>query len=269
MQNCIYALLALTVFTMSSCEKVIDINLNNASKKYVIEGMLSDQSGSCKVLITTTRNFDEDNSFVGISGAQVTIADGTGPELSLVESSNGIYENKSITGIVGHTYNLKVIINGEQFTASSTIPEKVLFDTLFVNDEVIFGELIKLVNLRYPDPVGRGNSYRFIQYINGEKDKTIFIRNDDLNDGRIIETVLFSLNDDDDEEESKISKGDEVRIEMLCVDAAVYKYWFSLDQSALGTNESASPANPVTNITGGALGYFSAHTYQTDSLISP
>jgi len=39
-----------------------------------------------------------------------------------------------------------------------------------------------------------------------------------------------------------------------------------MDQSSLG-NGSNLAANPVTDIVGGALGYFSAHTSQTRSII--
>jgi len=53
---------------------------------------------------------------------------------------------------------------------------------------------------------------------------------------------------------------------MICNDAAVYKYWYSLNDGATGTGQSASPANPVTNISGGALGYFSAQTVRTKGI---
>jgi hypothetical protein len=61
--------------------------------------------------------------------------------------------------------------------------------------------------------------------------------------------------------------GDTVAVEMHCIDPAMYKYWFSLSQSATGETETASPANPVTNLSGGTLGYFSAHTVRSKSII--
>ncbi|HKZ66576.1 MAG TPA: hypothetical protein VJ111_09490, partial [Chitinophagaceae bacterium] len=66
-----------------------------------------------------------------------------------------------------------------------------------------------------------------------------------------------------------IKSGDTVKLDMLCIDPAVYKYWYSVNQSATGNSQSASPANPVSNISGGALGYFSAHTIQTKTLLVP
>jgi hypothetical protein len=56
---------------------------------------------------------------------------------------------------------------------------------------------------------------------------------------------------------------------MMCIENAVFKYWFSLNQSATGNSQSASPANAVSNISGGALGYFSAHTVETREIVAP
>ena len=53
---------------------------------------------------------------------------------------------------------------------------------------------------------------------------------------------------------------------MICNDAAVYKFWYSLNNGATGTGESASPSNPVSNISGGVIGYFSAQTIQSRSI---
>jgi hypothetical protein len=149
------------------------------------------------------------------------------------------------------------------------MPGKVNMDTLYISDEILFGENTKLANTSYQDPPGKGQCYRYIQYINDKKTKTIFTNNDDYIDGNYVEAKLWYLTDDDTAEDEKIKTGDTVRLEMLCIDQAVYKFWFSLTQSATGNSQSASPANAVTNITGGALGYFSAHTVQSKTLVVP
>ncbi|MFT3824704.1 MAG: DUF4249 domain-containing protein [Chitinophagaceae bacterium] len=258
----------LGVLTLSSCEKVISVNLNNTEKKYVVEGILTNQANSAKVLISQTNDFDDDNNFPAISGAQVTITDANGATTTLTEGSAGTY-TASLQGVPGKTYSLKVVINGTTFTASSTMPQPVPLDTVYITDESIFGDTRKTVNVKYKDPVGTGNNYRFIQYVNSVKEKTIFVRNDDLSDGRTVDIPLWVRNDNnDDNDDDKIKSGDIVKVDMLCIDAAVYKYWFSLDQSATGES-NVTPANPVSNIQGGALGYFSAHTLQSKTITVP
>jgi len=253
----------------SSCRKVIDVDIKDAEPKYVVEAIVSDSTGETKVLLSTTKNISENNDFPGISGATVTITDNTGIITVFTETTAGYYEAPGFTGEPGKTYSLYINLNGQVFTASSTMPQKINLDTLFTSNEILFGETRKLANIAYQDPPGKGHCYRYVQYVNGKKTKPIFANNDDYSDGKYVETKLWYLVDEDENKDEEIKSGDTVRIDMLCIEPAVYKYWFSIYQSATGNSQSASPANPVTNIKGGALGYFSAQTIQTRSVLVP
>ena len=259
---CIVFLLMLT----TSCEKVIDVTLNNAEKKYVIEGVLTNQPGNCVVLLSQTKDFDDNNEFAGVSGATIQITEQGGATTLLTESSTGVYQATTLSGSSGKTYELSVAINGQSFTATSAMPQQVNMDSIFVTNDNVRGNTRKLVNVQYKDPVTTGNNYRFIQYVNGLKEQQIFIRNDELTNGNTSITPLRYPRSDEDE--NNIQQGDQVKVDMLCIDAAVYKYWYSLNRSATGGGGqmSATPANPVTNIQGGALGYFSAHTLQSKTM---
>lgn len=260
--------LALMALALSSCEKVIDVDLNEAEKKYVIEANLSDQPGSALVQLTQTKNFDEENDFPGVSGAVVTIVESGGSSYTLTESAPGKYTHPSLQAIGGRQYTLTVQINGEQFTAVSDAPAAVEIDSLFITDETLFGDVQKTVNIRFQEPPGRGNNYRFIQYINGDKEKQVIVSNDDYIDGRLVTSKLFYFVDEDENEEP-IKSGDNVKVEFLTIDAAMYKYWFSLSRSSSGGSQQGSPGNPVSNIEGGALGYFSAHGLRTQTITVP
>lgn len=251
---------------ITSCEKVIDVKLDSVAKKYVIEGNISDEPGVCQVKITQTKDFNEDNTFPGVSGAIVTVSDNGGTPVLLTETSTGVYETTAINGTVGHTYTLKVQIGEQTFTAPSTMPVLVPFDSMYIDDRVLFGDPKKVPTLKYTDPEGKGNGYHFIQYKNGVRESTIFVRNDDFTDGNDITTALISFGDDDEEDD--IKTGDTIRVVMECIDVAGYKYWSSLE-AASGDSNNATPANPVSNITGGALGYFSAHTTQEKTVVVP
>lgn len=261
--------LLLITFSLYSCQKVIDVDVKNAEKKYVVEAIVTDEPGASKVLLSTTLNMSEPSDFPGISGAVVTITDDGGNSTLFTETTAGAYAAPSFTGIIGKTYSLEIQLNGETFTAKSTMPQKINLDTLFISDEILFGETRKLANISYKDPAGKGQYYRYVQYVNGKKIKPIFTNSDDYTDGKQVEIKLWYLVDEDENPEEEIKSGDTVRVDLLCIDTAAHKYWFSLFQSATGTSQSASPANPVTNISGGALGYFSAHTTQSRTVVVP
>ncbi|MBX3254019.1 MAG: DUF4249 domain-containing protein [Chitinophagaceae bacterium] len=257
-------LLPVIAVAFTSCEKVIDIDLNDVEKKYVIEGVLTDEAGSATVLISQTKNFSDNNEFTGVTGAAVTISGSDGSTTALEEVQPGVYQSTALTGESGKKYSLSVETDGKTFTASATIPAKVNMDSLYITEDYLFGEIRKTANVQFKDPPGRGQSYRFIQYINGVKEKRIFIRNDDYTDGNSSLVKLRSPGDGDEE----IKAGDTIKVQMLCIDPAVYNYWYSfLSGGASGDSNSASPANPVSNINGGALGYFSAHTLQTKEVV--
>ncbi|MFI5131720.1 MAG: DUF4249 domain-containing protein [Chitinophagales bacterium] len=261
-------ILITTAVILTSCEKVIQLDLNNSEKKYVIEAVITDQPGTAQVMITETKDFDEDNIFPGISGAVVTIHESGGAITTLTETSAGKYESPTLTGISGKTYDLTVNISGKNFSAVSTMPQRVNLDTIYITDEFIFSETRKIVNADFRDPAGRGNNYRLIQYVNGLKEKQLFIQNDDYTDGRLNNNKLYYFTDENDDS-TIIKSGDDVRIDLLCIDPGIFKFWFSLARGSTGSTDQAAPSNPVTNMQGGALGYFSAHTLQTKTMVAP
>jgi hypothetical protein len=247
--------LFITLFSMTSCEKVIDIKLNEGETKYVIEGELDDTNQPYYVTISQTVGFSSTNQFPTISGALVIIADNTSAD-TLKEVRAGRYEGNKLRRVQGNTYRLSIKVADQEFTASSTMPQKVNLDSLEITELNFLGNRNKALIPKYKDPVGRGNYYRFIEYINGKRSKAIFVQDDQQNDGGISTRPLAG----GDEEKQA---GDNVEIEMQCIDSQVYLYFFSLDQlSGGGPNSSATPTNPVANISGGALGYFNAHTSQ-------
>lgn len=248
----------------TSCEKEVDIKLDDVEKKYVIEGTVTDREGGTHVWVSQTKNFSEDNSRVGVSGAIVEITDGH-TTYTLEEKEKGRYSAPELKGAVGDTYQLTVRVGAEEFTGHSTIPTNVPMDSLYISREFLFDEIENLPTIDYRDPEGERNYYRFVLYVNDMKKRDIFAFDDDLTDGNAQSVRLFYLGDDADDEDprnDKIKSGDHVRVQMLCTDDAVFKYFYSLAEGASGTPNGAIPANPVSNIEGGALGYFSAHTIQ-------
>jgi len=253
------------IFAFYSCQKVIDLKLHNADIKYVVEGIITNEPGVCKVTLTQSKPFYENNLFPGISGATVTVKDND-VEYSLPERQTGVYETNLINGTPGHIYQLSVIINNDVFTASSKMPSPVPLDTLYISNGP-FGEF-RFASVGYHDPAGVSNSYRFVQYLNGVKDPAIFWQNDEFTDGQSV-SIQLDTGIDKKDDPRNIKSGDTVMVEMLGIDEAVYKYWYSLHFNGGDGGNIATPANPVTNISGGALGYFSAQTVDRKVVIVP
>lgn len=262
---CLYAICVYV--SLLSCERVVDVALNEAVPRYVIEATINN-NGICRVLLSATASVAGADSFAVIRNASVSISDNNSAPVILSEKQPGEYQSSTMKGRPGHTYHLRVRINKQEFTATSVMPAVVVKpDSVYFTAEAVSGSDHLIANVWYKDPVGAGNYYRFIQYVNERKERTVFVNNDKLNDGKAVAYPLFYLNSDNNEKRN-IDRGDTVRIELQCIDAGMYRYWYSLS-TVSGTQlfAAVTPANPVSNISGGALGYFSAFTSRSIRVI--
>ncbi len=247
-----------TILSLASCEKEIDLDLNKSNTKYVIEAELPQNEVATVILIKTV-NFTESNNFPTVNGAIVTLSDDKGNTEQLKETANGIYKSEKTKGSVGTAYTLTVKSDGNTFTAKSVMPKQVKLNGLRYEKSSFAppGDTVKGRQIVFPvylDPQELGNNYRFKQSKNGVLDKNILVTNDNLGNGKPNQKPLFSVGFD-------IFKGDKVTVEMQSIDAAVYNYLYTLSSiSGNGPGGGTAPSNPISNFSGGALGYFSAYS---------
>lgn len=253
-------LLSLLTLLFTSCEEIETIALTSADEKYVIEANLNNELGSATVSIAKTKNTDASGDFNGSSGAVVTITDETGKISRLTESSKkGIYTNPFLKGTPETNYHLKIEIDGQIFTSSSKMPAKSKLESVGQIEVSSPDGKRKFSTVKFTDPAGKGNAYRFIEYHNGVYNKVISVVNDELFDGNANTQVLRPKSFTAD---TKYNVGDKIKIEFLNIDNTVFKYWYSSDKGIQSIGENTTPINPVSNINGGALGYFSTHFMQ-------
>src|SRR3989337_2566393 len=147
-----YAILFVLIITFSSCEKVVDIKLNDSPTQLVIEGSVTNKTSPYTVRVSKTLNYSESNNFPPVTGAIVIINDNLGSRETLAETSPGIYQTSVITGVVGRTYTLKVNVEGKQYEASSTMPGPVAIDTLINDSKLEFEDSARMVIAKFYDP---------------------------------------------------------------------------------------------------------------------
>jgi len=271
MKNYINSFLILSItalFGMSSCTKVIDLKLDDSSGKLVIEGNLTNINGLQTVKLTTNVPFTNTNTYPPVTGATVSLQDPSGVSYPLIEGPAGTYTESSLIGISGSSYTLTVKSGGQTYTAASTMPTPVALDSLTDADgntahsgDGTIGKIKKVVTAHYHDPAGVKNYYLFLMFVNGVQVQSVFAYNDNLTDGNQVGADLR-------ENDIDVYVGDSVEVEMFCIDKSIYTYWFALEQQqAHGPSGAIAPANPPTNISPATLGYFSAHTTQTKTII--
>ncbi len=236
----------------TSCEKVVDVNLNNASPQYVIEGSVYNGVDTVKVRIGQTTDYYGRAPQQWISDAEVKLSDDAGHEIQLPEVAPGRYEFAGFNGVPGTRYQLKVQIGENLYTAYSTMPQRVEIDSVSAEWKTATGFLDEGFDVaaRFTDPVHTTDFYRLITTINdtlqnGPRD--LYLLDDKYNNGQPVRADLFR----------RFQPGDKIRFELRTMDASVFGYFKTLNETLNNPNGPA-PSNPNTNITGGALGYFGA-----------
>ncbi|NQU53338.1 MAG: DUF4249 domain-containing protein [Bacteroidetes bacterium] len=262
MNKIIYISIVL-LFSIFACEKVIDVDLNEAHPGIVIEGNLSRSPISAEVRLSKTGSYFGESSNDKISGATVIIKNDFGESFSLIEFENGFYKSFEITPEVGATYTLTVETEGEVYKASSTLHQTVQIDTLsyFYDEGFGFMDEGYLLKALFTDPSEIENYYRIKIYVgdtlkNENNDFIIF--DDRVIDGNSIEITLRG---------NIFDVGDTVSVELISLDKGAYEYYNGFQELINVNPGSAAPANPTSNISNGALGYFSAWSSDKKTVI--
>ncbi|WP_341908259.1 DUF4249 domain-containing protein [Fluviicola taffensis] len=241
----------LLLFTLASCEKVIQPDLKNEKPQLVIEGEVSNQGPACRISISMSSSFNEAGNFNGVTDAVVKVSDNLGNSETLPMQSPGIYQSTILSGIPGRTYFLNVSYDGKEYTSVCKMPSSVSIDTLFQMTQIANGNTRRFLIPAYTDPISESNYYRLKVYSNGKPISKIFVRKDYLTNGiNVTQPVGPFL--------SEFVPTDTATVCLMGIDKSIYEYFNGLEQTLNGS--SSAPANPVSNISGGCLGYFSAHS---------
>lgn len=262
-------LIILSLFLVTSCEKEIDLDLDDQSGNIVIEGNITDQDGPYYVKITKSVAFTQENEYPPVENYYVRVSDDFGQSEILDYVGNGYYKTSIIEGISGHTYTLKILVEGKEYIAQSKMPEAVPFDDLEQDSFMVAGETNYTLLPVFTDPPALGNRYLFSYTVNNKPKRYFSEFSDNVNNGMPNQRPLILPNDEGDKpEDVKVVVGDNIHVEMRCIDNNVYTFYSALLQlMGGGAGGGVTPANPPSNISNGALGYFSAHTVSKKSIV--
>lgn len=253
------ALYILAVLALAGCKKIVQVDTSTAPPQIVIEGKITDKFADQIIVISKSIPYDAIGKYPKISGATVSMIDNLGNVFVFAEGAMGSY-TKKMQGIYGRTYTLSVSLNNQTYNAKSTMPNLVKLDSIGVITNSFFGRDQVNPVIYFTDPKEETNFYHFNFFVNNLISKRTYVSSDRLTNGNVTQVQFFYDNGDVAKD---LFSGDKVKIQMECVEKPIYNYWYSLaQQKGSGPNQGATPANPTSNLSNGALGYFSANTFQ-------
>ena len=252
MKKLTYLLILCLPIIFQSCEELIDIDLNESDPKYVIEAELSDILVTQEIRIAQTVAFNAAVKDTPVDEADVSVRDDEGNSYIFRSEGNGFYRNGQLTLKPLHVYSLRVQIGEEVFESQSTMPSYVPVDSLSVVQETNFGDTTYAARLKFQDPKDSPNYYKYKISVNGSPFRFNAVFIDKFNDGLWVSHEI-------QDRENDFLIGDHIQVRRACVDKDVHRYWNEVQMTNPG---SAAPGNPTSNISNGALGYFSVSSAQ-------
>ena len=162
MRHFLYIILFAICF---SCEDVIDVDLNEAPPKLVIDASINwfkNTTGNEQTIkLTLTAPYFE-NNVPPANGAQVNIVNSLGESFIFTEINNsGIYSTSNFLPEINETYTLTILYQDETYTASETLKSVVPIDFVEQNDEGGFSGEETELKAFYTDPADEENYYFF------------------------------------------------------------------------------------------------------------
>ncbi|MFD1769050.1 DUF4249 domain-containing protein [Sphingobacterium suaedae] len=242
-----YFILCCSLLVLAACEEVIDIDLNAADPRVVIEAQLSDLNSVQRIRVSKSVAFSESINSLPVENALVTVRDDQGRNFSFQYEQNGNYIHPNFKPVAGRTYVLHVYVGDELYESSCIMPAYVDVDSIGVLEENIFGDPYYFATFKFNDPADVNNYYKYDLSINGAPYRFASALNDKFNDGLYVTHQISDLDTD-------LVVGDSINVRRYCVDRKVYEYWNEFQSTNPGT---AAPGNPTSNISNNALGYFS------------
>ena len=256
----VFSLLVSTVslLAFTSCEHEIDYDYPPAETIVVFDGQISNED--LFVRISHSRPMSDSTKSHWVDNAQVWITNNEGKEEQLIYDKRdcSYRSNTGLTGIPGHTYNMRATVDGHQYEATTTMQQAARIDTVFFRYIKVFNERMFFVCVRGKDPnpdelspclcrlMRRGEVFRWTPRTGRSSMNGSFEYD--------IPCSTESAMEDGIDEEGKIPlmDGDTLTLLIMTIDKPCCDYF-----SSLMISESTT-TNPLSNIRGGAQGIFMA-----------
>jgi hypothetical protein len=234
------------LISTTACKEKIDIELKSTYVRLVVEGEITNEAKKHTIKITETSNYFSNEPQPKVSGAIVTINNGSNT-VTLTETSPGIYQTDSTyQGEVGKIYTLNIKYNGEEYTASSMLKYVAPIDSISFAKDPFFPDQ-DVVNLWAQEPPSTGDYYSWLYYINGKLESDtlseIMYASDEMVNGNYMNGFSIYMMEN-------TVPGDTITLEMKSINKEYYDFINAVfsEVYGAGTPFSGPPSNVKSNI---------------------
>tara|TARA_R110002167_G_scaffold54785_10_gene156061 strand:- start:1020 stop:1865 length:846 start_codon:yes stop_codon:yes gene_type:complete len=259
--------LILAIFT-TSCEDVIDVDVQSAPTRLTIEASLDWEKGTSgneqTIKLSTSAAYFDTTSNTAAIGAFVKVTnDSDGSVFIFEDRNNGEYTTTSFIPIINQSYTLEVSYNSETYKATETLTPVVDITELNQSATQGFNDEDLEVNVIFTDPVEEKNFYLFKFHKQGELLPVLEDGDDEFVNGNEISWYFEKEEDSDTDKIEAFVPGDIVNISFYGISEQYYNYIRIIIEQSEGaglfsTTPVAVKGNclNLTNTNNPAYGYF-------------
>ncbi|MFZ9387958.1 MAG: DUF4249 domain-containing protein [Chitinophagaceae bacterium] len=284
-----------TLWSLSACEKTVDFKLDETAPKLVVEATIENGQPPVVSLSSSIGFFSRiDPVTLGASfvhNAEVFISNGTRTHrlkeytVSLGGGFNLYYYSVDpsdpatlFNGELNGRYSLRIVSDGKEYTALTTIPDTTRrIDSLYWKPAPPGNSESKvMLMMRASDKPGFGD---YIRYFTKRNWEMFYPGLNSVYDDQIIDGTTFEVQVErgvdrnegaQGEGYSFFDKGDTVTLKLCNIDKATYDFWRTMEFNYVSVgNPFSTPTRVVSNIRGGALGYFGGYGAKYRTVIIP
>lgn len=268
---------------LNSCEKELSLNLPDNSGQLVVEGWI-EQGKNPQILLSLSAPYFStiDSSNIrnyAVLGAKVTVTSGSQVEILTLKPSTAYfppyyYFGTELTGKLNSTYKLLIENQGENYYASTTIPNLVIPDSVWF-EKLNPNDTSGLLWVKFTDDPQTSNYYRMLTKRLG-KDKHFVptltsVFNDQLFNGEQISISLYRGESNILElgKDHSFSVGDTIVLKFSSIDKNSYDFWHTIQENRISSANpfAASEIKVISNIHDG-LGSWCGYAAVYDTIIA-
>lgn len=260
-------ILAIVVIAFTSCEDVVDVEVQDGPTRLVVEASLNWEKGTAgneqTIRLSESSPFFSKGTVTEVTGASVVVTNDTsGDEFVFADQGNGEYLSTTFEPVLGQSYSLRIEHDGEIYTATETMTPVTDITDIFQKREEGFNDEELEVHIVFTDPEEEGNNYLFKFQREGDLLPGLEVGEDRFLNGNEIDW-WYEIEEDEDENIEPFQPGDVLQIEMYGISRPYYDYIKILVEQLGGTDLFDSTPVAVkgncineTNPENYAFGYF-------------
>lgn len=214
---------------LGACEDVIEVQVQNAPTRLVVEASLDWEKGTPgnnqTISLRSSTPFFETTSLTAVTGAMVTVTnDSNGVAFPFEDQNDGTYTTEDFEPVLGQSYTLQIVHEGETYTATETLQSVTDITALYQDIEDGFDEEILEVHLVFTDPQEEGNNYLFKFQRQGDLLPEFELGQDEFVNGNEIDWWYEIEEDEDTDKIEAFQPGDVVTIAMYGISQGYNDY---------------------------------------------